>query len=276
MLEFTGNGRERYDARLKRAFVATATEQKLKKAVDECEEVYEVEDIVLANNLCDYCDFKALNIKVVSMLVKTITHLLYQFPRARSKVCYLGSKAGYLDMMYKMRATDRGVLAKLGIGDMMTDESIISVAASGIEAIEGIDYNGKDTNILAQVFDMCGLIDAVILDEADFSGFGYMRFCNELKENVNHGYHPPYCSGTDYVIYHEFGHTLDRLCGITDSAEFARYYSGLTADRIRTGVSEYAATNAQECFAEAFAEYMCSPAPREIALYLSNLLKRKY
>ena len=275
-LNFVDYGANRLEIRRNRAFVPRRTEQSVIAAIERCKDVDEVEDIAVSNDLCDYCDFGALNIKTTAVLVKAVTRLLYRFPRLRSKINYIGSKIGYLDMLRRLKKLDREVTARLGIENIVTDYSLRELADLCTETIEGTEYNGGQTNLLAQAFDMCGIVDAVIMDEEDFSGFGYMRFCRQLTASIRMGYHPRNCDDPAYIVYHELGHTLDTLCGICTSREFAEYYGGLTKSEIESGVSVYAATNEREFFAEAFAEYICSPAPRETALFMGNLLNKKY
>lgn len=101
------------------------------------------------------------------------------------------------------------------------------------------------------------------------------------KNDIKYGFHP---QGTtsDSIVTHEIGHAIDGLIsqqgilgGTTKNGKF-RYGSttlrsrvmkkcGLDIDDTVSEVSVYATENAQEWFAECFAEYMTSPNPRKVA-----------
>lgn len=95
-------------------------------------------------------------------------------------------------------------------------------------------------------------------------------------------YHP---KGTDWqaVIIHELGHALNGYLtkmgtfGKTDVSKKLRdkviKNCNIPLSKMRTEVSGYATKNHSEWFAEAFAEYMCSEQPRQVAQEVGRLLE---
>lgn len=103
------------------------------------------------------------------------------------------------------------------------------------------------------------------------------------------GYHP---AGTDYtaIVMHELGHAIDDYLTYTEHmVGLANHWKpkivstylrpkvmrscGLKVGDIQKSVSVYATQNAQEWFAECFAEYMCSENPRPVAAEFGKQLE---
>ena len=103
----------------------------------------------------------------------------------------------------------------------------------------------------------------------------------ELKKNVENRWHPVGCDTKKAVLDHEFAHAIWDHLGLnkekTDSP-LQRYirtvmYYGKT--HITNNLSQYAAKNPAEFFAEAYSEYLNNPNPREIARKVGELLKEE-
>jgi hypothetical protein len=77
--------------------------------------------------------------------------------------------------------------------------------------------------------------------------------------------------GNEAVMIHEYGHAVMNDMKLWSDSAFHKYFASLTHDEIAVGVSEYAATNAQEFFAECFTE-IHMPNPRPIAVKTMQLV----
>lgn len=264
------------ESRATRVFLKRCPETMLFDKIEQTRSATELESIGVEYGLCDYCSLSDLNLETASLFLSAIAKVSYKFPRIRSKLCYIGSKSGYVKALRELCRLNRDTIKRFQIQHICSDKAIIDLASRGLNIVDSTEYGKKDDNVLAQAFSLCGILDAVVLDESDFSGLGYKRLCTQLMENARDGFHPKGCEKPDYVIYHEFGHMLDYLCGLNEDGDFQRYYQSFSKKQIACDVSQYAATNAQEFFAEAFAEYMCSVTPREEALYLGKFLESKY
>lgn len=109
------------------------------------------------------------------------------------------------------------------------------------------------------------------------------EFADVYKGTVERGFHP---QGTDYnsVIVHEMAHAIDNYYSRTNNTDFSgdtvrevNFYmrkekKDFSAEAQKSGLSTYATVNEKEFFAEAIAEYFCSPNPREIATRVGNVL----
>lgn len=259
-----------------RVFVKRCTETALVDRIAQSSSEIELENIAIEHDLCDYCSFSRLSLEMARLFLSAVVKILYKFPRVRSKLCYIGSKSGFVDALRELCKLNRKTIERFRIQQICSDETIINLASHALIAVDNTVYNEKSANVLAQAFSLCGILDAVVLDESDFSGLGYKRLCKQLAKGERDGTNLKGCEKPDSVVYHEFGHLLDFLCNLNEDSEFQKYYQSFTKEQIARKVSPYAATDASEFFAEAFAEYVSSSTPREVALYLGQLIERKY
>lgn len=106
-----------------------------------------------------------------------------------------------------------------------------------------------------------------------------------LKRDVKENFHPV---GTDTVagiVTHEYGHQLDyffskKFTSTLSGRRFSDYVLekvsknlGKETATCQTELSKYATRNGKEFLAEAFAEYMCSPEPRDIAVEVGKIVE---
>lgn len=95
---------------------------------------------------------------------------------------------------------------------------------------------------------------------------------NTYKMSVMSNFHP---KGTDYdsIITHELGHTIDYVLKVGEDKEIIDLYKNNSPEET---VSRYAREDIKEFIAEAFAEYMHSEEPREMAMKVGKIIDRKY
>lgn len=274
-IELDSNGRTLFDKRLQRTFAFSGMERKILEDFRQTKDLPEAEKLALKYDLCDCCSFEEMNIDTVRIMIEAIIRTSCRFPKIRSRMCYLGSNAGYLRAMQRLCLIDRQTVKQFGIEGICSDRDIRNLSVAVIQMIDGTDYSDDKSNVLAQRFTVFGLLDAVVFDENDFRGFGYVKLLRGLADSVKTGYHPMGCEEPISVVYHELGHLLDDLYNVSESKDFQTLYFGMTKDFIRKNVSEYASVNMKEFFAECFAEYMCNPRPRETAMKTMRLLESK-
>lgn len=114
------------------------------------------------------------------------------------------------------------------------------------------------------------------------------KFKESLARDVEIGWHPKGCDTIKSVVIHELGHSLDGYLAVKQNAMGATGKNGkfvsnklrpkvAKASGVKVGdmgkeVSRYATKDVQEWFAESFAEFMCSPSPRKVAVELGKQL----
>ncbi|MBQ9369546.1 MAG: hypothetical protein IJU10_00555 [Clostridia bacterium] len=233
----------------------------------------DLETLIDRYDLCDYLDLKDLHPQFARDFVEALISIMFRYPRLRPKMGYVGSKKGFLSVLQHLALAEPDYVRRFELDGICTRKDLETVAVDGITIIDKINYERTARgNILAQAFSLYGVVDALIVDEEDFGPSGYPRTCNDMKN----GSSPQGCDKPISVVYHEIGHLLDYLLSINEDPAFMNYYESFSKDEIRRNVSYYAATNAREFFAEAFAEYMCNPSPRKVARQIGEYIEKKY
>lgn len=118
--------------------------------------------------------------------------------------------------------------------------------------------------------------EAGIAVNAEWAG-DYARFAASAKREVEKKFHP---IGSETpvanVVTHEFGHSVDYFLEKHDlRGEYlplVQGYLGKGEDWLKENLSVYAAKNDREVIAEAFAEYIHNPQPREVAQKVGKAL----
>ena len=110
----------------------------------------------------------------------------------------------------------------------------------------------------------------------------------DLQHYVDIKWHPEGCASKKATMDHEFGHSVWYKLGLDKSGQpnvngndwagrsplqqFIAKEMMWGKDHIKNNLSQYAATNSSEFFAEAYSEYLNNPNPRPIAKKIGELL----
>lgn len=273
-LELTENQLELINSRFDRAFFVRCKKEIILQAIDDARNTAALEALAKKYYLCDACAFDDINVYGVKRVLKVVVEALYRYPKLRAKLCFIGTHQRLERLFNKMEKGDEEVLKSFNLQYICTKENaeklgriIKNILKSMIDNHEGY---------VATAMCAYGLFDALMLDKNDYEGYAYVNCLSDLRYSEANGFHPKGCHTTEYVIYHELGHLLDDMCNFYQSAEFARFYGGLTAGEIATGLSQYALHSPKEFIAEAFAECMCNAEPRQIAAKTLALLDTAY
>ncbi len=273
-LELNENQIRLVESRLNRSFYIRCKKEKILREIEDAGNGETLEDIANNYYLCDACSFEGINLYGIKRILKVVVESLYKYPKLRSKLCYIGTHHELEKLLVKMEQGDKEVLNAFNLQYICTEENAKKLGS----LIHGILTQLINNHECYVATAMCafGLFDAILLDKNDFDGYAYLEFIKQLRANESEGFHPKGCHTSESVVYHELGHLLDDMCGLSESAEFKTYYESLTAGDIKYGLSEYASTSPKEFIAEAFAECMCNPKPRPIARKVGELLNKAY
>lgn len=98
-----------------------------------------------------------------------------------------------------------------------------------------------------------------------------------LASDVRSGFHPIGCDTVKSVVDHELAHEIDKIYGLVNDPEFLRRLDRIKRMEggIADNLSRYATTNDKEVIAEAWAEYLNNPEPREPARLIGELIEQK-
>lgn len=262
------------ESRFARSFYVRCKKEKLLCEIDNAGSYPELEAIAKKYYLCDTCAFGDINLYGVKRILKVIAEALYQYPRLRSKLCFIGTHRGMEKLLIKLEEGDMEVLNSFHLQYICTSENAKNLGKLLHKMLSALI--GEHEGYIATAMYAFGLFDAVLLDQNDYDGYAYLQFISDLRRNEATGFHPKGCHTAESVVYHELGHLLDDMCKLSGSYDFMVYYDRLDRAEIKSGLSEYALESPSEFIAEAFAEFMCNPAPRPIAAKVGELLNAAY
>lgn len=260
--------------RFVRQYLVLISESRLIDMIDKAPNYSELERVARKYSLCDVCDFSDINIYGAKRALKVIVNTLYRYPKLRGKFCYIGSPEGYLRQMERLAAGDMQILRDFGL-QYICEKSISHKLGEMMRHVARSVLEG-DRTYIAMAVSAFGLFDAILLDSEDYEGYAYIKLVSDLKQDMLAGFHPQGCYTPESVIYHEIGHLIDYLCGLSENPRLLSFVRPLTQRDVERGLSRYATTSTAELVAEAFAEYICNPTPRPIAAKIGQLIESEY
>lgn len=262
------------ELRFTRSFYMRCKKERLLYDIDNAGSYIDLEAIAKKYYLCDACEFSDINLYAVKRILKVVVEILYIYPRLRSKLCFIGTPHGMEKLLVRLENGDKNALNDFNLQYICTNENAKNLG--GLIHKMLIALISEHEEYIAMAMSAFGLFDAVLLDNNDYDGYAYLQLISDLRRNVVIGFHPKGCHTPESVVYHELGHLLDSMCELSEDSDFKNYYSSLDSDDIKSGLSEYALKSPAEFIAEAFAEYMCNPTPRTIAIKVGELLDDVY
>ncbi len=262
------------ESRMNRSFYIRCRKEKILSEIDGADNYTALEDIAKKYYLCDACSFEGIDLYGVQRILKVVVETLYKYPKLRSKLCFIGTHHEFERLIVKMEQGDREVLNDFNLQYICTEENATKLGS----VIHGLltQLINDHEDYVATAMCAFGLFDAILLDKNDFAGDAYLELIKRLCINESRGFHPKGCNTPESVVYHELGHLIEDMCGLSENTEFKTYYKSLTAGDVKYGLSEYACTSPKEFIAEAFAECMCNPYPRPMAKRVGKLLDMDY
>ncbi len=262
------------EARFTRSFYVRCKKEKLLYDIDNAGSHSELEAVARKYYLCDACEFGDINLYGVKRILKVVVEILYKYPRLRSKLCFIGTPHGMEKLLVRLENGDKDALNSFNLQYICTSENAKNLGGLIRKMLTAL-INGHEEYV-ATAMSAFGLFDAVLLDNNDYDGYAYLQLISNLRRCEAVGFHPKECHTPESVVYHELGHLLDNMCGFRKDPDFKDYYESLDQSDIKSGLSEYALESPAEFIAEAFAEFMCNPASRPIALKVGELLDEAY
>jgi hypothetical protein len=261
--------------RQSREFLIHCSVGRVREEIEEAKTASDLEQLATKRGLCDYSNFSDLDIEASKMILRVVAKLLYRYPKLRRNTAYIGSKASFTKAAQKLQSNDLSTLRRFNLQHITTPQ-FANVIGEGIVDIMNDFRDSSGTDIWAMAVSIGGFVNAVVVDEENFGTSSYERLQEQLKQGEKNGSHPKHCTSPESIIYHEFGHLLDELCGVSIDIRILEHYSCTPDDKITSGLSIYATTTIAEFVAEAFSEYMCNPMPRQLCVFVADILNGKY
>lgn len=216
--------------------------------------VKKAEEWLLENTSVKYADFKGVHIDIVNEMIESFVYHLNLEPKLANKMKFYGTGQAQFELWYQDELKKEiEWLKKLH----PEDEKLILERAK--RRIKKPKMDGKTY--------------AHSWNHPKFGGIGVNKKfgsnpltfseCAEKDESV--GWHPTGCKTIKSIFDHEFGHELDNIYNISNSDIVSNLYTKKNIEEIHNNLSRYALTSKQELVAEAWAEYLNNPSPRNIA-----------
>lgn len=267
--------KELLDIREKRQMYMLCSESKLHSMIGAsiCES--ELISLTKKYGICDVCDFSGLHISVSKRLLDRVVEVMYRYPRLRSRICFLGSRKGYLDLVDKLISADDAEIKSLGIQYIFSKENTRQIGQA-IKELFDSQILKSDEVLLAQTILTGGAVDGIMIDDRVFGARDIRQAKIDLEKSVLVSHSPNGCDSIDGPIYHEIGHTLDFLCAVANDEQLLAEYNSLSALDIQNNLSGYATSSIREFIAEGFSEYMSSATPRTLAKHIVEAIDRCY
>ena len=239
--------------------------------IENAKNIAELEKIACKTDICDVCRLKKLNLKGAKTLLCSVVKMLYKYPILRSYTRFIGSHQQFKKVLKSCRFSTKKVLKEFKIDKILNKNNgkLVAKLLLGVlnELLEQAD------TFIATTFYAFGLFDAVLVDEQDYSIKRYSQLLKEIVYSERGGLYPKGCDTPESVIYHEMGHLLDYKYKFSSSTAVRKIYNSYTDNQIKKGLSEYALTDMQEFFADAFCELQTVNNPREIASRVGVIIK---
>jgi len=273
-LELSEQQMKLLNARFSREYLKRCREERIYDAIENAANYKQLEEIARSYSLCDICDFENINLYGLKRVLRVVVNVLYRYPKLRSKMCYLGSPKGYAAAMRRMMCGDVSILRDFSL-QYICEETVARQFGVMMQHLVDSMLSVHESYIAMAVYAF-GLFDAVLLDENDYDGYSYITLVSNLRRDATTGFHPMGCGSPESVVYHELGHLIDYLCGLSEKYVVQDFVRRLTPYDVQMGLSQYATTNTQELIAEAFAECMCNDTPRMIAANIGRIIDSEY
>lgn len=267
---------ELLNVRLKRKFYKLCQEAKLHSLINSAICESELAAIIKKYGLSDVCDFSGLHISVAKRLTDCVVTALYMYPKLRSRICFIGSKKGYMNALSKLSAYDGEFIKSLGVQYVLSEASAAKIGQVVADLLNDDKDEWDGQNTLAHAMYVCGVLDGIILDDKDFGKNDILQIKLKLKMDALVSHSPKDCASIESVIYHEIGHLLDYLCDVSKDKRLSCEYSSISKLEIKKSLSEYAAISIEEYIAEGFSEYMSTSSPRAAAKRIKEAIDRRY
>lgn len=247
---------------------------KVLKAVTEAASSARLDGIAVEYGLCDVSRLEKISVHGAKRILKCLIAVYGEFPRLRAYVTYLGGVREYRDIIARAAMGDGEVKSKLGLDGILNRAEYMQLAAYCLEEVNALVKRREE--YFAAALSSGGFFGGIVFDAEKYNPDNYFKSCEAHMIEESQGFNPQGCRNLNSVFYHEAGHLLDYMCGVTESEGFKRLISGYSAESIGRLLSSYAASCPEETVAEAVSEYFCNPKPRAFCLSVMEEVKRAY
>lgn len=249
----------------------------------EAKTIKEAEEYAAKNFECKV-SYKGIDIKVANQMNSSITDAINYCPDVKKQINAVGN-AQELNKQLKKELAEYSynkLIEQYGENDSYFTPERLRRAADKFasEKVGRVDsstyaFFRRTRDGLGEYTDLFNQYSGIYVNKS--FGSDFESFSNSVKSDEKAGYHPIGCGTVKSTFDHECGHALDRELGLRGSQD-VRDVETRTKQRdggIEKNLSRYAKVNTAEFLAEAYAESLNSPEPREAAREVKRLYDQR-
>ncbi len=228
------------------------------KSVFDCEEyVRKILDI-------PYVNLSGLDVLICEEIIKTLQEVYKIYPFLKPTLSIIGNK-DFLNAYINLNSyADKDLWEEhLSSDGILYSHVFLNIDVLGFGGCIQESYDGQKYQFLG----IC-LGDLLYQNSLDVCNQVFKKFADSKN-------HPKHATNLRSGIYHEIGHLVDYLFGISSSLEFKNFYKCQKNDLAKK-LSKYAMKSEKECLAEAFSEYHSTKYANDITLKVMNYVFDAY
>ena len=219
------------------------------------------EEWAKAQDLADVVEYKGLDVTTANALNESVFNHFERYPGLRPQMKYLGTMQNRRNY-FKTHGGPDLVLQELkklnpGVPEHILKKFVPKNVAKATRIQSGW---------MAMSTPAGGSTDMIqgVSVNANW-GKNSAKFAKAIKEDVANGGSPKGADTIKSVMDHEMGHEIDRFVGARKQVDILTVRNEAGIMGTKDGLSKYALKNSAEFIAEAWTEFINSPAPREIS-----------
>ena len=258
------------------------TSDKAKKPESTTDKIYrltaftpqEAAAIAVSQRLAKKANFTGLDMRVINIALWELNATRELFPKL-PVIDFIGERKAFREEM-------KTIKAEIHFSHMSEYYRTKFPALSDTEILTAIKKEQKwkckthKETLMSFVHYLSQGKNLLCINGIFYSANAYERTIAEKYDVTQQNFHPEKCLSAKSDFAHEVGHYLTFVLNLDESPLIKLYHNLKKSGGIEKGLSEYGVKNPMEFIAEAWSEYRCNPAPREIALKVANAIIEKY
>ena len=257
--------------------IKVQTDDSTRIVFKEAKTIKEAEQYVTDTCGIKMTSYKGVDLKVANAMNESLTNALNYCPELKERMGFYGS-AQERNKLFKKDLEDfyYRYFLKAGYSEMYSEMYAKSYASRAVGKVSGSTFafasSGGCTSKDAEFIAICKKYSGICVNNT--FGKNYDSFKSDVARCVVSKWHPIGTTTVQSVFDHEFGHQLDYLFDLRNDKEIQKMYYSRKKSEIKEELSEYGAENIKEFIAEAYAEYLNNPTPREISKSIGEIIER--
>jgi SPP1 gp7 family putative phage head morphogenesis protein len=258
-------------AAIKKPGAKAVTPEPATTAFVEAKTTKEAAEWVVGNGYVSRADFGKLDITVVNEINRSLHDHVERFPDLKGSFSFVGSGQSLNRLKYEASYQHNRNLLR----ERYPDESQDFIDKYAKKYTKRSKMTGEWAFASPkQIQERFNGLDGIAFNEKHGSPGGLEDLKAGLKRSMESGFHPPGTDTVKSIMDHEIAHQIDYKIGLRKDPEIKALWQAWNGDK--SELSGYARTNIAEFIAEGWAEYVNSPAPRDLAKAIGGIIEKRF